>query len=396
MIRITWHSVMLRGYNKGMQVTYLPYLHMLKHPEMDFPDLNIKVWNYGACKDKYISDANTKSILDALMASNVYHGRSIDDMGIISIGNIDFREFTQDERALCNEVRILLFAGALFWGALSDPGPNKGHHMTTSENFDAVWQNFSLEDNGRMGIVSVSIVVKRDMGYRVSDLLFNRPEYVPTPTQFRGNDDIIKLLLRLRKRQKRLYRRIMSALEIVMQAYYNDIKVPESARILLMASAYEMLFDLPEDSQRKILKEKFKELFVLKSDPKRRYKSARPKGGFVIEEESIKVMWVDQFYSLRNLIIHGGKVKNSNYMFLNKQRQLDISILFFALGVKKIASQCRGFSETHNSIEWKKHTEPGESKDSDFNYEAFVYEDLDPFIAITRRLFRNKYKNNRT
>jgi hypothetical protein len=383
---------MPRGYNKGMQITYMPYLHMIRHPEMDFPDLNIKVWNYSARKDKYVSDANAKIILDALMASNVYHGRPIDDMGIISIGNIDFREFTQNERSLCNEVRILLFAGSLFWGALSDPGPNKGHNVVTSENFDTVWQNFSLEDTGRMSIVSGSIVIKRDMGYRISDLLFNRPEYVPTPTQFKGNDDIIKLLLKLRKRQKRLYRRIMSALEIVMQAYYNDTKVPESARILLMASAYEILFDLPEEHQRRILKEKFKELFVLESDPKRKYKSARLKGKFVIEEESIKVMWANQFYELRNLIIHGGKVKNSDYLFLNKQRQLDIAILFFALGVKKIAGQCDGFNETHNSIEWKKHTEPGEPKNSSFNYEAFVYEDLDPFIAITRRLFRKKDK----
>lgn len=358
---------------------------MQRTQEVTFTDLDVKVWNYGLMKDQYITDPEVKHTLDLLMATNVYHGRPITDMGIISVGATDFREYTLEEEQLCNETRAFLFVAALFRGSLLDPSPNKGHHVAASENFTRIQQGFDTQ-NDRMSILDGYIVTKQNMGYRIDEVKFERPEYVMTPLEFRGNQDILRLLLRLRKRQKRLYRKIMRAVDMVMQAYYNDGKMSENARILLLAGAYEILFDLPEQGQRRVLKEKFRQYFVLGDDPRCRYKSPRP-NGYVMETDSVKVMWVDKFYALRNAIIHGSTVKRSDFIFRGKQRHFDIAILFFALGMKKIIGVSNGFTETADEIHWKKYVEPNEPSD-DFNYEAFVYEEHDPFAAIARRIRR--------
>ncbi len=358
-------------------------------PELYFPMLNARVWNFAINKDKYITDPGIKSTVEALMATHVYRGKTIEDMGILSIGDIDFRDYSPQEAALCNEIRLILFAGALFHGSLIDPNPNKGWSVFTSENFDLEWLSFTEKDDGRMAIISGSIVRVKDMGHKIRDLRFNRPEFVPNPLNFKLDGDIIRLLLKMRKYHKRLYRRVITALELVMQAYYNDSKVPESARILLMASAYEILFNLPEKDQRKELKNKFRQYFVLKNDLKRRFKSHKDKGKDIYVVESIKVLWANSFYQLRNDIIHGNLVQDKDFSFNGKQRHLDVAILFFALGIKKVAGEYARMSITHDYIEWKKHTEPGEPKGSIFNYESFVYE-KDWFAGIPIKIIRNK------
>lgn len=368
-----------------MQITYFPYLHMQRTREATFADLDIKVWNYNLLKDQYVTNPDIKGVLDLIMATNVFHGRPITDMGIISVGAIDFREYTVEEEQRIAEVRALLFVASLFRGSLLDPDPNKGHHIATTENFSLTRQGFDTQGE-RMSIIDGYIATKHDMGYKIAEIRFERPEYVLTPFDIKGNQDILRLLLRLRKRQKRLYRRLLRAIDMVMQAYYNDGKMSENARIMLLAGAYEILFDLPEQDQRKVLKDKFREYFVFDSDPRCRYKSPR-RNGYEMETDSVKVMWVDKFYALRNSIIHGSTVKRSDFVFRGKQRHLDIAILFFALGMKKVIGECKGFEETADEIHWKKYIEPGEPTD-DFNYEAFVYEELDPFVSITRKLFR--------
>lgn len=360
--------------------------------EANFADLNVKVWNYGLMKDQYITDPDVKRTLDLLMATNVYHGRPITDMGIISVGSTDFRDYTPEEQQLCDETRAFLFVAALFRGSLLDPDPNKGHHVASTENFTRVQQGFDTQ-NDRMSIIDGYIVTKQNMGYKIDEVKFERPEYVLTPFDFKGNQDILRLLFRLRKRQKRLYRKLMRAVDMVMQAYYNDGKMSENARILLLAGAYEILFDLPEQGQRRELKEKFKSYFVLDSDPRCQYKSPRGNTSVMVTE-SVKVMWADKFYALRNAIIHGSTVKRSDFIFRGKQRHFDIAILFFALGMKKVIGECNGFTETADEIHWKKYVEPNEPTDA-FNYEAFVYEELDPFVSITRRIMSRARRTSR-
>lgn len=372
-----------------MQVSYIPYLNMRDVREINFPDLHVKIWNYGLLNDAYVTDPSLLTKLDAIMHSQLYRGfpndEPITDMGIISVGDVDFHSFSSKERDLAREARLRMFAGALVWNAQIMVDVNRGHRMLLSENFDMVWQNFSLDDD-HFGIRGGSIIQKNDMGYTLGTYDFKRPQYVMSPMSFNLDKDTLALIAKLYRRNKRLYRRILRALEIVVQAYYNDDKIPESSRILSMASAFETLFEIPDSGQRAFLKDKVRTMFVLPGDPKRRYKSSRGPGRLATEHESIKVMWADRFYELRNKIIHGDKMKSDDYNFAKKQRHLDIALLFFAVGLQKIIKEALGTSDYTDDVIWQKHVEPGEPVDSPFNREGFVYQDNGLAYAIQRML----------
>jgi len=361
-----------------MQVSYIPYLNMKDRHEVIFSDLHVKVWNYGLMKTTYVADQRLLTKLDTIMNSQLYRGfpndQPIIDMGIISVNDVDFRDFSPKERDLAREARLRMFAGALVWNTQIMTDVNRGHRMLLSENFDIVWQNFSLDDD-HFGIRGGSIIQKNDMGFTLGMYDFKRPQYVMSPMSFNLDEETLSLIAKLYRRNKKLYRRILRALEIVVQAYYNDDKVPEPSRILSMASAFETLFEIPDSGQRAFLKDKTRTMFVLPGDPKRRYKSSRGSGRLVTEYESIKVMWADRFYELRNKIIHGDKMKSDDYNFAKKQRHLDIALLFFAVGLQKIIKEALGISDYTDDVIWQKHVEPGESVDSPFNWEGFVYQD---------------------
>jgi hypothetical protein len=368
---------------KSMQITYLPYLSMGRYEEAIFKPLNVRVWNYARKSTQYIPDITARTAVDALMATNVAHGRSINDMGIISVSNFDLREYTPEEKALCKETALLLFVGSLARGGVIGRGANAGHYVSTTENFTVVEQNF-VQEGDRIATQDGYVVNIRIGGYKISEVKFGRPDYTPAPLDSNGDGRIIDDLLKMRAKQKRIYRRLMRAIDMFKQAYYNDTKLSQQSRIMLITSAYEILFDLPESGQRARLKENFRQLFVMPTDIKRRYKSERGSGRpSVWEIDSIKVMWADKFYTLRNKIIHGSPLKPADFVFCDKQRHFDIAVLFFVLGLKKIMGNTSSVAETADQIVWEKHEDP-DGSDGEENYEGFVYEKLGPLLKQLR------------
>lgn len=354
--------------------------------EIDFPALGVKVWNYSKKADTYITNSDLRTTLDSLMAMNVTHKATVTDMGIITIGEFDCREYSDEEKAICREVQKLLFIGAISYSSVLDRGANTGHYMFTSDNFNLLQQSFELNGE-RNGIQTGSIVAMSAMGYKINELKFRRPDYVPTPMQFRGNSKVVADLLKMRKYQKRIYNRLMRSIDLLMQAYFNDTNHSMHSRILLLSSAYETLFNLPEGrSQRRVLKERFEEYFVLPNDVKRRYTSRRPgTPSYVWETNSIKVMWADKFYTLRNDIIHGSPLKVTDFDFRDKQRHLDIAVLFFVLGLKKIMGNTPQVKQTVDEIVWRSHDDM-DGEDEEYQYEGFCYEELDSWNVIIRSM----------
>lgn len=359
-----------------MQVTYFPHLNMGRVEEVNFRQLNLKLWNYGIKADKYVKGAQARAALDAVMATNVSNRQTIGDMGIVSIGDFDLRYFGEKERLLCREARLLLFIGSLSYSGVLNRGANTGHYMATTENFTLVEQNFQ-QDREHIAVRDGYIVSRLVGGYKISEVKFQRPEYTLTPLEFTGDERVLQNLLELRKSQKRLYRRLMRAVDMFMQAYCNDTKLSEQSRILLMASSYEILFDLPDKDQRKSLKNIFRQRFVQTDDIKRRYSSKRS-NGFAWEIDSIKVMWVDKFYTLRNKIIHGLPIAPDDYIFCKKQRHFDIATLFFVLGLKAMIGETRQISQTSDRIMWKEH----EDLNSKETYEGFMYKKSDSWPEV--------------
>lgn len=363
-----------------LQVNYFPFLSMHDTPEVIFSDLNVKVWNYQLKADEYVTDPLVRSQLDLIIGANVGRWHGINNIGIISVGNIDWRPLNEDELALCREVRLLLFIRTISRTAVLERGPNTGHSQFTTENFLLTTQNFS-RSNSRMGINSGFIVRKNDYGFKLNEIKFQKPDHVPSPINFTSDEVFFGDLLRIRKYQKKLYRRLLRAIEALSQAYLNDTSLSMASRIPILASSFESLFDLPEQGQRKALKDYFRTNIAPTYSKKMRYTSQRPRvpRGYVWEVDDLSVMWVDKFYSLRNKIIHGSQMKNDDYVFRGKQDHFDIALIFFIFGFKKIMSSKPQIKDTIDEVHWKI---PLERDDDWPTYEGFVYEDYDMFRGI--------------
>lgn len=336
-----------------MQLIYFPYLMLDNIDEISYD--SVKVWNFQKKATEYIQDKTLRDKIRALLDTNKYGGQPIQDMGILSIGDIDFRDATQDDINIASEIKLLLFLTYLAQNNVRAQGANAGLDIATSENFVYVFQNFQMESDN-ISESSGYIVNKTVGGYKIGEMSFVAPPYVLKPLNLIFNDDLSAALLRLKTDDRNLYARILRATDLFFQSYFNNSDVSINARILLQVGALEVLLDLPTDNtQRKTLKEEVEKLTKLPGDPIETYQyEAGPT--FKSETRSIKVKWADRFYSLRNHIIHGNDVPLAEFRF-GEQRHIDIATMFFVLLTEKRINERFGEKIFYDEIIWGKFTD---------------------------------------
>lgn len=369
------------------QIVYFPHINMTNIPEINLG--NVKIWNFSQKKDAYIPDTDMKEKVRKILLTHTYQGKSIiDSICIISIGDIDFRTYNEDENKLIKSIRYLLFLAFVAKNNTRINDANSGHWMATSENFDVVFQNFILNDD-HVAERTGDIVTFLKGGYLLDSVHFERPGYVPTPMKFDLDDDIINGLLALKDKSISAFERIMDATEIFYESYYNSPSVSKNARVLLQVSAFEILLNFPDNDQRKYFKAVVRRLLVNKGDPKRIHYSERGVGKPKVREViSLKEMWADSFYTLRNHIIHGQPTTENDFIFKNSQYYTDISVLFFIYFIKKsIEQNIRGYS-CNVSIEWESWKDDI-SQPTAITRKGFVYG------LSTRKLFERLLKSGK-
>jgi len=297
----------------------------------------------------------------------------------VSFSNVDFKELTADQHALINELRLVLFLGFLSGRNVVLNGVNAGHFVATSENFISVIQNFDV-NNEYISEDSGLLVRKLDGGYKISEFKSIAPPYVSFPLSFYIDEILIRRLLKMRKRSKRTYDLILRSAETLFQAYYNDPFVSINARILLIASAFEILMQSPLNKARETFKALIASQCNLVGEKEYNFKSPRNATKSEIEKGTVKVIWAEKFFLLRNRIIHGDKVPNTQYTFKNTQHHLMISTMFYVFLIKyKIAKVIKTKIDTfQQSIIWGTRKEGGES------VRGFFYEDNSKFTEYFR------------
>jgi hypothetical protein len=360
---------MLKGLSSiyMMQIAYFPYLNMRNIDVIEFGD--VKVWNFERKAQEYIPDVALRERVKALLYSNVKNDQPLKDIGVVSISSIDFRELNNEELQLVDQVRLIFFLAFLAGVNVCVRGPNSGHYMATSENFLLTMQNFDPASE-HIAQTSGFLVSFSEGGYKIGQLKFHTPPYVPTPFQFALDVDLILKLSDIQKRNKRLYERILRATSILFESYYNDPNVSLYARILMQASAFEVLLDLPEGRERQDFKKKIKQYTVRANEKSRRYFSERRGGRKAPETEPLKVIWADRFYTLRNHIIHGEHLSRQEFVFQRREAHLVIAVLFFVLLVKELINDKlrRKGKYFLDNITWTKYHNGHEVK------EGFIYE----------------------
>lgn len=365
-----------------MQIIYFPYISLGEKDEISFG--NVKVWNFDKKASEYVPDEKLREYIKSIIYSNVSHNQPIKDVGILSIGEIDFREFTDEEFQTASEVRLVLFLSFISRHNTIGRKANAGWQMATSENFEFIIQNFQpftefiSESTGH--IINIGIG-----GYKIGEKKFYAPSFVIKPQIFSLDGLLISWLVKLNKSGgKKLYRRILRATDLIFESYYNNPNVSKNARVLLQIAAFEILLELPMQAQRKDFKDKI-ELYCNQPSEKLFTHYYESRGGKVSERRSLKAIWADTYYTLRNHIIHGDIVKPQDFAFKGKQRHIDIAILFFILLVKKLINQKPpGKKIFYDEIEW------GKEGDGDDVYEGFLYKDKNFERLISQALNRNR------
>ncbi len=366
-----------------MQIHYFPYLSLGEVDELNFG--NIKVWNFEKKFFQYIEDPKLRDYIESIIYSNIYNGKPIKDVGIISIGDIDFREFTPEERKIADEIRLVLFLSFLYRHNTQERGSNVGWNMGTSENFEYVIQNFQpysehiAERNGRIITITTG-------GYKIGEKKFFAPPFVIKPFRFSFDGRFLHYLLYLKKRGGvKLYRRILKAVDLFYESYYNNPNVSDNARVLLQVACFETLLDLPLRDGRKAFKDKIEAYCNLPKEKIYLHHYKTPRGRNP-EHRSRKAIWADVFYTLRNYIIHGDIVKSEDFIFKGKQQHLDIAVLFLALLVKKLINEKFKKKLFFDEITW------GKTNGGHDTYEGFIYKDNDLTRLLTEEFRRHRVK----
>jgi hypothetical protein len=209
--------------------------------------------------------------------------------------------------------------------------------LSTAENFSVIHQNFQVGKDS-LSESTGTILTLTSMGYRIGSTRFVKPGYVPSPMRFEYDEALLSSLARLRRGNVRMLRRIIRASSAFYESYYNSPALDVNARILLQASAFEILLDLPEKSPRKEFKNRVEALCARAGERRLSYT-------FLIwgkkqrESRTVFGLWAERFYQLRNGIVHGDQLRRSDYVFRGAQHHALIAAHMFIACTKSLVNE---------------------------------------------------------
>jgi hypothetical protein len=332
-----------------LQMAYLPYISLASQGEIQIG--RVKIWNYSKKAVDYITDISLRQHIDKIIKLNVDRGNPINDIGIVSIDDIDFRQFAKEEMREIHEACTLLFLSVLS-SQFNLKGDNTGHFMRTSENFRCVIQNFTVGDK-YIAEMEGMIIRINDMNL-INKVSIHKPRYVAlSKFDFRYDVKLLENMVMLKKRRKALFNRIVRATEVFRQSYYNSEDVNLPLRILSQMSSFETLLSLREPT-RKNFKDKV-ELYCVTPSDKRYVHYYKNRGRkYNDTQRTIKGKWADSYYQLRNAITHGDIVKPNQFIFKGSMHHFDLAIMFFIVIIKKLINDGLKKKGFEVDIHWDK------------------------------------------
>lgn len=318
------------------QIVLLPWLGLREHDRLRWRGIAVAPWEAFAAelKDEALKAHIAQIVAMYRSSAALDWGGAQRGVGIVLLNAPDFQPLTVAQTRLVHELRVALFLAAMSEGTRSVFGDHSGHSAMTTENFELVFQNFEV-GRDRLSLESGVLVRLTSMGYKLSRTRFARPAYVPSPAPFSIDDGLLTALETRLGRHPRLVRRILRSAAIFCESYYNTPALEMSARVMLQASAFEALLELPESDQRKEFKAR---ISTLLPSPGRRvsFLSKRRHGKWARESGSDLVFWADRFYSLRNGLAHGDRVRATEYVFRSAQHHLLIAPQIFLACIRAL------------------------------------------------------------
>lgn len=316
---------------KHLQFTFLPYISIKE----DLKIGEVLLWPFYIKKDKYIKDFLIRSQIEKFLKQYVdIKQKPLQNITMVSYKSPDnFHPLTETQsRKIRDTVTILCFSTIIKntkWCAFS------------SDDFQLFHQNFIPGDE-RIAPASGSFIRRTVGGLKIKEVLFITPFYISHGWDISYDESILRALEKLQqdKKSKEFYRRIITSLEWVSYAYTNVDNFNYASRIVMMATAFEILLNGFKD--RFEFMKKIKQLTCNSLENTKKMRSTRMiyyKGKKQKKNFSFKEWWAYEFYELRNKIVHGKEVKNKDFKNRKRKEYFLLSIKFFVECLKKLLSK---------------------------------------------------------
>ena len=327
--------------NNKLQVFFLPWIG-------DRIEENIKIgsitfWPYPDEADKRITDAEIKNKLNEFFKQFItLDGKPVGKILMCSYKDEDFHKFTLEEYyELRNAVNALIFSAITSQtiSAVSDSSPGR-FPPPNSNVFELV--SFVLGND--------FILTSGNGLWKVSDIAFQNP--IPQGGKlWRYDKEIIKCFdicfsEKHTESSKKEINRLIRSLEWFRLAHTEDNLISYGAKafneevsypskIVMMSTAFEILFSLPKYRKSKKFTKNVEDC-IRKSTTETLIEEIRTDEEEKDTSRTQAGWWAWDFYQLRNDVVHGDAISPSDLKYRNRIAHLIVADLVYLVCVEHL------------------------------------------------------------
>jgi len=304
-------------------VSFLPWLKLAEAVEVG----DVVFWPYPDRRDYFPVSSSLEAQLQRIFGSYVdVRGTPTDELTVVSFCADPFKDLSDEEADRISElVRLLAFSVM----AGNDYYPQAGGYFNATffQHYHQRFHPGSLwvaPDTRRRGGRTLH------GGYKHGELKFTMPLQTVTPFKARPNQPLIQALANLWKQTTADTAAIRQAIDWYFLANTDSDSVSARTEVVMMASAFEALFQVQDERGKK---EALMVLLPVLFAPCLADEAERTGIDGRRGKKPWKIWWMDEFYWLRNKIVHGGKIDRGR-MTWTFEEHLALAALILSICVK--------------------------------------------------------------
>ncbi len=312
--------------NTYLQVSFLPWIQT-KRSLCIGP---IRFWPYCAEAEQRIKAQEIRDHLTRYFRSFVDHqGRPVGSITVCSYSDADFRCLEDFEyRELRRAVDVMIFATIAPQVKTTVCANNRSMGPPSADIYELVTQNFQPGSDH----VAVHAGTVKSGGWRIGEIIFPKPwatgGTLGTPDEelAKGFDKCFSPEFSVDIRE-----RLFRSLEWFRMAHIEGGQVSELSKVVMMATGFEILLQFPRKGKRQHFMDYMKKKVT--SDKFIKDTRITDKGDKL--NLSLVEWWASDFYELRNRIVHGDQVPESDLIYRDWITHLIVADLVFLECVKR-------------------------------------------------------------
>ncbi len=329
---------------ESLAIVYLPWANLKE----EFAVGPVSFWPFDRKAKEKIPDAQARADLARFLETFVDNvGKPVDTVVACSCGEIGFREFAAEEwQAICAAVDCLVFASVATGTTSGVCANNNSMAPPSADRFDLAARWVWPSQDGVVVKTENSTSIWSHGGYRVT-----RP--LSVGGSFSGNyAPLLEGLGRVFAAEfpRDVHERLFRALEWFRFAHTESTAVSWLHKVVMMATAYEILLDFPESGKRRYFIDQINSKLCLPES----CMVALPDGHSGTFSVCKAAEWAGEFYKLRNDIVHGDDVPYQRLQYKDWITHLIVADLVMLDWVKRLLYEhgCLGDDLRRRAAQW--------------------------------------------